>query len=389
MFLRTRVPPLLDDDEGRLALAAAERIFERGLRWTHEHGGYAPEAVGAFGGCALVAHALQRAGNTLPIPLAEIVQRALVTSPDRRSLYHGRAGLLAVLDALDPGCSTFARPRASLRAAVAADLLATRELHPADRDGYDLIHGAAGKLIALRHPPGDVAEHVLGLFEQFAERVGARLADPDPHAPALNLGVAHGVAGVLAALNVALPEERALARRFVDLILAASHVVDGARRWDGYWQRDTVPPPRRAWCYQTVGIAAVLHDRALLDRDEELRAQAVSALDGTLHEPEPAAVWDDALCHGRSGVALIYSRIETADDRFVRAARALARTVLSQYRDDVPFGYRSFNLVDGIFEDRPQFLDAALGVAMFLIDAATAPERDWLPLLGLLPDGAQ
>jgi Lanthionine synthetase C-like protein len=378
---------LLDGDEAERALEIAERVFERGLRWTEEHAGWAPESIGAFGGCALVADALLRAGRTVPLPLREIVRRALVTAPDRRGLCDGRAGLLIVLDALDPDGTTFARPRASLRAAIGADLLATRELDPADTGSFDLIRGAAGKLIALHDPPEDVAAHVRVLFTRFAERVEARLAGADAHAAQLDIGVAHGVPGILAALNLALPAERVLARPYADLVVRASHLVDGVRRWDDHWNRGRLPPPRRAWCYQTVGVAAVLHDRALLDGDEELRELALSALDGTLHEPPVPARWDDALCHGRAGVALIYSRIETADGRFVRAARELARTVLHGYRADAAFGYRAFNLVDGVEEDRPQFLDAALGIAMFLIDAARPAQRRWLPLLGLLPDG--
>jgi hypothetical protein len=334
-----------------------------------------------------VLQALLSAGRIPSVSLRDVVARALVTSPNRRGLYDGRAGLLVVLDTLDPESTSFARPRAALRAAIAGDLLETRELDPADTDSFDLIRGAAGRLIALRDVPDDVAAHVTRLFAAFADRVEARLADRDPAAPQLDLGVAHGIPGILAALNLALPGERALARRYVELILAASHVVRGARRWDGYWRRDVSPPPRRAWCYQTVGVAALLHDRARLDDDDELLALALGALDGTLDEPETPH-WDDALCHGRSGVALIYSRIETADERFVQAAQRLAKTVFERYRDDAPFGYRAFNLLTGAEEDRTHFLDAALGIAMFLIEAARPTERHWLPLLGLLPDGA-
>ncbi|MBV9439508.1 MAG: hypothetical protein JOZ24_05920 [Candidatus Eremiobacteraeota bacterium] len=379
--------PLLDGDEARGALEVAARIFARGLAWTTEHRVEAAETLGGFAGCLLVADALARAGRPLPRAPREIAREALVTSPDRRGLYDGRAGLLAVLDALeafDPDGSAFARPRASLRAAAADDLLATEALDPADRDGYDLVRGAAGKLIALREIPDGVAAHACALLTAFAERAEEQLADPQPAPVPLDLGVAHGVAGILAALNVALPRERALARRYADLIVASSHVVDGARRWDSVWQRDAAPPPRRAWCYQTLGVAAVLHDRALLDGDGALRALALDALAATLREPEQPH-WDDALCHGRSGAALIYARLGTDDERFAREAKRLARDVLRNHRDDAPFGYRAYNLIEGVEEDRPQFLDAALGIAMFLIEAAAPSQRRWLRLFGLLP----
>ena len=388
MYLTSGASSLLDGEAAERALAIAERIFQCGVRWTDEHMAARPETIGAYGGCVLVAHALGRAGREPAPSLRELLQRALVTAPDRRGLYDGRAGLLVVLDALDPEGRSFARPRAALRDAIAADLLEVGELEPSDRDAFDLIHGAAGKLIALHDPPAGVAAHVCARFATLADRFEERLADPDPEPAArLDLGVAHGIPGILAALNVSLPGERALARRYVELVLASAHAVNGAHRWGPIWERERIPPPRRAWCYQTAGVASVLLDRAALDGDDALRALALGALGATLHEPD-IEHWDDALCHGRSGVALLYARVEAGDERFLSAARGLANDVLNAYDDAAPFGYRAINLLTLGREDRPQFLDAALGIALFLIEAAYPSQRNWLPLFGLLPGGA-
>jgi len=377
--------PLLAAADAQRALETAERIVARAIAWTSERSTEHPETLGGFSGCLLVAEALARAGGSLPRPLRELAREALVFSPQRRGLYDGSAGLLVVLDALDRDGTAFARPRAALRAGLAEDLLATRALDPADRPRFDLIRGAAGKLIALREVPDDVAAHVRALFGELAGRTAERIADPDPGRAGIDIGVAHGFPGILAALNVALPHERALARRYAELILGVSHAVGGARRWDGAWSRERIPPPRRAWCYQTAGVAAVLYDRAVLDGDDALRELALDALRATTGEP-PQADWDDALCHGRSGVALIYAHVARDGDAFAREAERLALEVLHRYRDDTEFGYPAFNLVERVEEDRPQFLDGALGVALFLIEAAVPSERRWLPLLGLRPE---
>jgi hypothetical protein len=60
--------------------------------------------------------------------------------------------------------------------------------------------------------------------------------------------------------------------------------------------------------------------------------------------------------------------------------------VLGEYDPGRALGYRTLNLRERREEDRADFLDAALGIAQFLTDAATAQERRWLPLFGLLPD---
>lgn len=375
--------PLLAAPHAKRALEIAERIVARAIAWTSERSTEHPETLGGFAGCLLVAEALARAGGSLPRPLRELAREALVFSPRRRGLYDGSAGLLVVLDALDRDGTAFARPRAALRAGLAEDLLATRALDPADRPGFDLIRGAAGKLIALREVPDDVAAHVRARFEELADRTIERIADPDPDRAAIDIGVAHGIPGILAALNVALPHERALARRYAELIVAVSHAA-GARRWDGAWSRERTPPPRRAWCYQTAGVAAVLYDRAVIDGDDALRELALDALRATIGEPEQQD-WDDALCHGRSGVALIYAHVARDGDPFAREAERLALEVLHRHRDDAEFGYPAFNLVERAEENRPQFLDAALGVALFLIEAAVPSERRWLRLLGLRP----
>jgi hypothetical protein len=147
-----------------------------------------------------------------------------------------------------------------------------------------------------------------------------------------------------------------------------------------------LPSARRAWCYQTVGISAVLADRARIDDDAALHALAADALAAVLDAPEPEdEPWDFALCHGRSGVASIAWRFAD-DDRVAPHAERLAHEVLAAFDERAPLGYRTSISPDRRPEDRAGFLDAALGIAQFLIDAATAQERRWLPLFGLCAD---
>ena len=379
--------PLLDDTGAARALDVAQRIFTASLPLLAADRS-APESIGRYGGAALVAESLARAGRGDDATVRAILREALVFAPDRLSLYDGAAGLLVVLDALDPQRASLASVRARLHDAVDASVAGAPPGDPTDVLSFDLISGVAGRAIALRDDASREARAALRAFAHaFADTVKSRLASGDENVAAVNLGVAHGVPGMLAALNAALPDDGALARRYVTLLLERSHLVGGAHRWGSVWRAAERPSARRAWCYQTVGIAAVLGDRARLDGDDALRALAVNALAGVLDDPEPELDrWDDALCHGRSGVATIAWRFAAADTRCARHAERLARDVLDRFDERAPLGYRSYNLPAAREEDRPAFLDAALGVAQFLIDAATAQERRWLPLFGLLPD---
>jgi hypothetical protein len=378
--------PLLDAAGAKRALDVAQRIFAASLPLLATDRS-APESIGRYGGAALVAESLARAGRGDDAAVRAMLREALVFAPDRLSLYDGAAGLLVVLDAVDPQRASLAPVRARLRAALDASLIGAPPGDPATMASFDLVSGVAGRAIALRGDAPDEARGALRAFaHQFADTVEARLASGDENVAAVNLGVAHGVPGMLAALNAVLPGERALARRYVALLLERSHAVAGAHRWGSVWRAAERPSARRAWCYQTAGVAAVLDDRARLDGDDALRALAADALAGVLDDPEPElGRWDDALCHGRAGVATLASRF-ASDARCARHAESLARDVVDRFDERAPLGYRSRDLPAARDEDRISFLDAALGVAQFLVDAATAQERRWLPLFGLLPD---
>lgn len=376
--------PLLSGAEAEHALDVAARVLAGARPLLGKAG--APESIGSYGGATIVADALARAGRGSEDQVRELLRQALVFAPDRLGLYNGAAGLRVALDVVDPARAALGAVRERLRGALADALANPWPIDLALPSSYDLVSGWAGQAIALgSEVPAAVLPAVRAYAERFAAAVDEKLAAYDVLAP-LNLGLSHGLPGILAALNFVLPNERALARRYVDLLLRMAHRVEGTYRWDAVWRPAEPPSARRAWCYQTVGVAAVLYDRARLDGDDALRALAADALAAVLDERHDAEQsWDAGLCHGRSGVAAIAWHFGD-DERLVRHAAALARRVLGEYDPGRALGYRTLNLRERREEDRADFLDAALGIAQFLTDAATAQERRWLPLFGLLPD---
>ena len=359
--------PLLPDADGARALDLAERIAASPASLRERA---APESSDGYGGATLVAEALARAGRGNGDALRSAVREALVFAPDRLGLVEGAGGLAIVLDAIDPERATFAKVRARVADALAASLREAGAADVTDSRSYDLVRGRAGRAVALAAASGAAPATFLPFARDLAAALERALDSPEPYP--VNLGVSHGVAGVLSALNLALPGETSLARRYVDLLLRCSHAVRGARRWGPVWRAGEQPSARRAWCYQTAGVAAVIADRARIDRDALLYALAADALAAVLDDPEPdGELHNDGLCHGDAGVASIAWSFHE-DERLARHAVRLAHRVLdAAAREHAPHG---------------GFLDGALGIALFLVDAATAQERRWLPLIGLLPD---
>jgi lantibiotic biosynthesis protein len=382
-----RRPLFVGDTAGR-ALDAASVILARGIARLDATEPFTPGSVDAYGGAALIADALARAGREPASGVENLLRHALAYRPDELSLYGGAAGLLVVLDAVDPQ-RALRRPRARLCDVLAASIRAQPPPDLADVSAYDLVYGLAGRALALGDREPGVLPELRAWCERFIGNVEERLASDAPDV-VVNLGVSHGVPGVLAALNATLPADadRALARRYVDALLAASYDCgDGAARWDAMWHRDVVPPAACSWCYYTPGVAAVLYDRAVLDGDDALRATAVRSLVRVLEDNgDDWSGVGPSMCHGRAGVAVLAWHLAHEDERLAHAAQRLAHTVLAEYDERLPLGYRSYDHADGEGQHRTHFLDASFGIALFLADAATANARPWLPLLGLLPD---
>jgi len=222
--------PLLDGAGAARALDVAHHILTASIPVLAADRS-APESIGRYGGAVLVAESLARAGRGDDAALHALLREALVFAPDRLSLYDGAAGLLVVLDAVDPQRASLAGVRARLRDAVDASLVAAPPGDPTDMLSFDLISGVAGRAVALAADASPQARAALGTFARaFADVVDSRLASSDENVAAVNLGLAHGVPGILAALNFALPGDRELARRYVELLLARAHVAGGAHR---------------------------------------------------------------------------------------------------------------------------------------------------------------
>src|ERR1700681_1431814 len=201
--------PLFDDVRAARALDRAQHIFTASLPLLAADRS-APESIGRYGGAALVAESLARAGGGDDATVRAVLREALVFAPDRLSLYDGAAGLLVVLDALDPQRASLAGVRARLHDAVDASVIGAPPGDPTDMLSFDLISGVAGRAIALGADASAEARGALRAFAHaFADTVEARLASDDENVAAVNLGLAHGVPGMLAALNAALPDDRA------------------------------------------------------------------------------------------------------------------------------------------------------------------------------------
>ena len=262
---------------------------------------------------------------------------------------------------------------------------------------YDLVSGLVGfGVYAVERFPRPTAvrclEAVVDRLDESAERNGQEVtwlgptealsgADQErtPHVY-YDLGVAHGVPGVIALLADAcrLGVRQDRARPLLEgavrwLVLQALSGQRGACYPSRIGPGIEATPSRLAWCYGDPGVAATLlyAARAVGMKEWEGKALAIAAHAVNL-APEDAGVQDMGLCHGALGLAHLYNRIYQAGggELFADAARRWYRLGLAMREPS-----------QQVWATDPGFLTGAAGVGLALLAAVTPVEPEWDRLL--------
>ncbi|MFJ8622000.1 lanthionine synthetase C family protein [Kitasatospora sp. NPDC093550] len=317
---------------------------------------------------------------------------------------------------------------------------------------FDVVSGWTGVAAhLLARPPGPDRDRALDSLLGWLVDLCRGCPDPDgmpawhtPHAliadegmrarypgAVANCGLAHGIAGPLALLSIALSDARGPAvpghteaiRRAASW-LAARHVADA--RGGGYPSvaaypavaaypsaladpsaradpsaladpalaepsaadtpaaapREPAPAPtpaRDAWCYGSPGVARALWLAGTALGDRALTAAATAALRAALARPIAWRRIDSpGFCHGVAGLLQVTLRFaaDTGDEAIGAAAQRLVDQLLGEYRPRSPFGYRSVE-PDGTRADRVGLLEGTPGIALALLAAATPEPPSW------------
>ncbi|MFJ9841777.1 lanthionine synthetase C family protein [Kitasatospora sp. NPDC101155] len=340
---------------------------------------------------------------------------APVTSGADSYLYYGAPALAHALTCAaqaQPG--SYQRALAHLDQTVAADAVrrcneALARIDRADLPAlaeFDAVRGLAGvgAVLLRRAPGGETIRQVLGYLVRLTEDVkhnGEVLpgwwtpdgpsGTPDERFPGghANTGVAHGIAGPLALLSLALRQgvEVDGQREAIRTILAWLERWRDGHAWP-YWitpshltspGRKPLAPQRPSWCYGTAGTARAQQLAALALGNLHLRHDAENALATALADPKAlAATTGLSACHGYAGLAHIAHR--AADDasprnaaRLRSAADLLLDTTHPPHTDPDEQARRLLETAG------PAFLEGAAGTALALLAPATgiAPATRW------------
>jgi class I lanthipeptide synthase len=275
-------------------------------------------------------------------------------------------------------------------------------------DDFDLVSGLVGigvyALERLTRPSGRaLLELVIDRLDESAERTAEGITWQT--SPALlppwqrdrcpegeyNLGVAHGVPGVIALLGhactagVARATTERMLEQAVEWLLAQQLPAGSGSRFASSIVAGMAPvPSRSAWCYGDPGIAAALLSAARgVERFEWEREAVGVARAAANRRPDATRVRDAGLCHGATGLAHVFNRISqtTQDSPLADAARSWFARALDMQRPGQGIG--GFTALcpaeDGTesWVADPGILTGAAGVGLALLAAITPIEPAW------------
>jgi len=282
------------------------------------------------------------------------------------------------------------------------------------RANYDLVSGLVGAgVYFIERLPHETAilgvKAVVNQLEVLSRPVGKGLAWhtapellPDwqrKRCPSgyYNLGVAHGIPGIIqfltsaAVLGIATTQCAGLVEGAVDWLIAQEPPQDSYARFTAWVAPEQTSGSRLTWCYGDLGILAVLSQVVAVFPREKWNTFVRELLDRCVNwPPELSGVADAPLCHGAAGTAHIFNRLfQTSGDARCkdRAIFWLEECLLMRTPGQGVGGYSARTMPDPqgpvVWDPTPAFLDGAIGVALMLLSAVSPCEPGWDRLMAL------
>jgi lantibiotic modifying enzyme len=276
---------------------------------------------------------------------------------------------------------------------------------PQWQERYDLITGLVGVGVYAAVRQGEcaarIADRVLSHLETnaIASDAGTTWRTPPQclapprrarfPAGVIDLGVAHGVPGIIGMLaqfvDADVQRERSLGLLRSTVAWLLGTVPSGLRRFGTDWPADPAEVKRMGWCYGDPGVAGVLLGASRALSSPELEQVALALLAQITAPLATRGVPDACFCHGAAGLAHIYNvafqRTGSVQMR-AQAMHWLAEVLRIRQPGSGIAGYSFLKVDDEAMRwaADPTLLSGAAGIALVLLAAIEDREPGWQAL---------
>jgi hypothetical protein len=291
------------------------------------------------------------------------------------------------LDAVvEPGVKWLESQARSLIERYWAEREGRNGLQTGSEDLFDAISGLAGmgRVLLLSHQSGYTDS------ENLLRSVLSVLTDILAKCRSIKIGMAHGAAGPLSLLSIAMlygiqvDGQRDAIRK-----TAAAFITDQQNPVADTWKprlADDLPPSARVfhgWCVGTAGIAQALRlaGQALEDETSALTWSATQVLGGLAKIPSDQwGVSGSTLCCGYAGVLqTVITANSSRIPRLDSVADSAVEAIIENWDPDTHFGFPRY--INGTCMDSAEFLYGASGVGLALHDYVHGSDAVWPSIL--------
>jgi len=217
-----------------------------------------------------------------------------------------------------------------------------------------------------------------------------------------NLGLSHGVAGILAYLSIAyqkgvvVDKQKDTIKEISDWIKKKSFKKNSLIRWPTTvsWEEevDKKQPSyfenyQDSWCYGVPGISRSLLLAGKVLKDENLKDFAITAFRGVFSRTQDERnLPGPAICHGIAGLLLLTNEMSREDgcsdlNYFVNMLR---KKLLTTYNPDAPFGFSDVDFNQNnkhVLVNKPGLLEGSAGILLTLLSVSNTSLKWHLPLM--------
>ena len=201
----------------------------------------------------------------------------------------------------------------------------------------------------------------------------------------LNLGLAHGMPGMLAFLS--LCRIAGLDRPRLDEAISTSAKWLFPRALEDEFGLDwpiavafsdlSSGNTQVAWCYGSAGLSRSLWLAATALRDPELGRVAIATLNSVMKRMHHHGMMTNpTFCHGLAGILQMVLRLQNDTGEQLSFTGELVDALISQYDPDLLLAYQDEGPC-GLRADRPGILQGMAGILLVLLAASTECEPAW------------